>query len=119
MSNQERISPYNINSIPSRHVMRIILIQYQILQTIITRTIWQMLRRITNEILGVKGIIKNFIALSVFGPIFRVIPGRSSFMFFVHVLTFSCFCVTNHQNTTDCAHLWFTPAIQNRKLIVF
>ena len=30
------------------------MIQYQILQTFITRTIWQTLRRITNEILGVK-----------------------------------------------------------------
>ena len=30
------------------------LIQYQILQTNITRTVWQTVRRITNEILGVK-----------------------------------------------------------------
>ena len=28
--------------------------QYQILQTNITRTVWQTIRRITNEILGVK-----------------------------------------------------------------
>ena len=28
--------------------------QYQILQTNITRTVWQTVRRITNEILGVK-----------------------------------------------------------------
>ena len=33
------------------------LIQYQILQTDITRTVWQTVRRITNEILGVKGLI--------------------------------------------------------------
>ena len=33
------------------------LIQHQILQTNITRTIWQTVRRITNEILGVKGLI--------------------------------------------------------------
>ena len=32
------------------------LIQYQILQTNITRTMWQTARRITNEILGVKSI---------------------------------------------------------------
>ena len=32
------------------------LIQYQILQTNITRTVWQTVRRITNEILGVKGL---------------------------------------------------------------
>ena len=31
------------------------MIQYQILQTNITRTVWQTVRRITNEILGVKG----------------------------------------------------------------
>ena len=30
------------------------MIQYQILQTNITRTVWQTVRRITNEILGVK-----------------------------------------------------------------
>ena len=33
------------------------LIQHQILQTNITRTIWQTVRRITNEILGVKRLI--------------------------------------------------------------
>ena len=33
------------------------MIQYQILQTSITRTIWQTVRRNTNEILGVKGLI--------------------------------------------------------------
>ena len=32
------------------------LIPYQILQTNITRTVWQTVRRITNEILGVKGL---------------------------------------------------------------
>ena len=31
--------------------------QYQILHTNITRTIWQTVRRITNEILGVNGLI--------------------------------------------------------------
>ena len=35
------------------------LMQYQILQTNITRTIWQTVRRITNEILGVKGLKEN------------------------------------------------------------
>ena len=33
------------------------MIQYQILQTDITRTVWEIVRRITNEILGVKGLI--------------------------------------------------------------
>ena len=32
------------------------LIQYQIPQTNVTRTVWQTVRRITNEILGVKGL---------------------------------------------------------------
>ena len=32
------------------------MIQYQILQTNITRTVWQTVRRITNKILGVKGL---------------------------------------------------------------
>ena len=35
------------------------MIQYQILQTDITRTVWQTIGRITNEILGVNGIRKN------------------------------------------------------------
>ena len=32
------------------------MIQYQILQTNITRAVWQTVRRITDEILGVKGL---------------------------------------------------------------
>ena len=65
MNDQDRISPYNINTKSRRQVMRIKkkyqlgdyeLIQYQILQTDITRTVWQTVRRITNEILGVKGL---------------------------------------------------------------
>ena len=39
------------------------LIQYQILQTNTTRTVWQTVRRITNEILGVKGLINVIIYL--------------------------------------------------------
>ena len=73
MSDQDRISPYNINIIPSRQVMRIKekcqsgdykLIQFQILQTNITRTVWQTVSRITNEILGVKGLMVNGQAIS-------------------------------------------------------
>ena len=57
-----RISPYNINTISSRQVMIykyyiIKLIQSQILQTNIARTVWQTVRRITNEILRVKGLM--------------------------------------------------------------
>ena len=64
-SDQYRISPYNINTISSRQVMRIKkdyqlgdfeLIQYKILQTNTTRTAWHTFRRITSEILGVKGL---------------------------------------------------------------
>ena len=36
------------------------MIQYQILQTNITRTVWETVRRITNEILGVKGLMVDF-----------------------------------------------------------
>ena len=32
------------------------MIQYQILQTNITRTVWEIIRRITNKILGVRGL---------------------------------------------------------------
>ena len=62
MSDQDRTSPYNINTISTRKVMRIKKntnqgdyksIQYQILQTNISRTVQQKVRRITNEILGV------------------------------------------------------------------
>ena len=39
--------------------------QYQILQTNITRTVWEIVGRITNEILGVKGLM-NLSQLSSF-----------------------------------------------------
>ena len=66
MTNQDRISPYNINTESSRQVRRIKkktqlenykLIQYQILQIEIMNILWQTIGRITNEILGVKGFI--------------------------------------------------------------
>ena len=59
MSDQDRISPYNINTISNRQVMRIKkkyqledykLIQYQILKTNMIRIVSQTVRRITNEI---------------------------------------------------------------------
>ena len=66
MSDQDRISPYNINKISSRQVRSenkeeyqlgdYKLIQYQIPQNNITRTVWQTVRRITNVILEVKGL---------------------------------------------------------------
>ena len=71
MNDQDRNSPYNINTISMQYQYNIKqtsnenkekyqlgdykLIQYQILQTNITRTVWQIVRRITDEILGVKG----------------------------------------------------------------
>ena len=64
MSDQDRISPYNNNTISSRQVTKIKtninlplykLIQYQILKTNITRTEWLTVRRLTREILGVNG----------------------------------------------------------------
>ena len=78
MSDQDRVSTYNINTISCRQVMgikKIInegikekyqvrdykLIQYQILQTNITRTVRQIVRRITNEILGVKRLSEVFL----------------------------------------------------------
>ena len=60
MSDQDRISPYYINTISNRQVMRIkkILIRELLvdLETNITRTIWQTVRRIANEILEDKGL---------------------------------------------------------------
>ena len=38
--------------------------QYQILQTSIMRIIWQTVRRITNEILGVKGFTKMLMKMN-------------------------------------------------------
>ena len=65
MSDQDRISLYNINTIIGRQAMRIkkktkldgnLLIQYQILRTNIARIILQIVGRISNEMLGVKGL---------------------------------------------------------------
>ena len=85
MGDQDRISPYNINRISSKQVMRNYKekyqlgdyksIQYQILQTNITRTVWQTVRRITNEILGVTGFklmcVENLSKISQILPIFN------------------------------------------------
>ena len=59
MSDQDRISPYNINVVSGRQVMRIrkkgsikglFLIQYQILKSNIMRIVRQTVRRISNKI---------------------------------------------------------------------
>ena len=68
MRNQDGISPYNIKlynnikqtSDENKEKCKLgdyQLIQYQILQTNIIRIVWQTVRRITNKILGVKGLI--------------------------------------------------------------
>ena len=62
MSDQDRISPYNIKQTSDENKEKYQLgdyklIQYQILQTNITRTVWQIVRRITNQILGIKGLM--------------------------------------------------------------
>ena len=68
MSDQDRISPYNINTISIRQVMRMKkntslrifwFIQYQILRNSIVRIVWQTVRRIFNEILSVKRVLKR------------------------------------------------------------
>ena len=64
MRDQKRISPYSINirqtSDENKEKYQLgdyKLIQSQIIQTNITKTVWQTVRIITNEILGVKGLI--------------------------------------------------------------
>ena len=66
MSDQDGISPYKINTESSRQVRRIKkktklgnygLVQYQILQIETIGISWHTVGRITNEILGVKGLI--------------------------------------------------------------
>ena len=61
MNDQDRISPYNIKQTRDENKEKYQLgdykfIQYQLLQPNITRTVWQTVRRITNEILGNKGL---------------------------------------------------------------
>ena len=61
MSDQDRISPYNIKQTSDENEENYQLgdyklIQYQILQINITRVVRQTVRRITYEILGVKGL---------------------------------------------------------------
>ena len=67
LNDQERISPYNISTISSRQEMRIkssinrglLVNSLPNFPINITRTTWQTAMRITNEILGVKGLIIN------------------------------------------------------------
>ena len=58
MRDQDKISPYNINTISSRQGMELEendnFIQYQILQTSIIRIVWQTVRRIAYVILQLK-----------------------------------------------------------------
>ena len=69
MSDQDRISPYNIKQTNDENkekyqIENYKLIKNQILQTNITRTVWQTVRKVTEEILGVKGgIYHNYCCL--------------------------------------------------------
>ena len=65
MSDQDRISPFKINALPSKQVIRI---RKNInkgitswsntkFSKLLTSTVWQTVRRITSEVLGVKGLI--------------------------------------------------------------
>ena len=57
ISDQDILSPYNINTVSSGQAIRGLFysIQYQILQTIIIRIVLQTARRLTTEMLGGKG----------------------------------------------------------------
>ena len=64
MSDRDRISPHNIKQTSDENKEKYQLgdyklIQHQILQTNITTTVWHTVRGITNEILGVKGLIQR------------------------------------------------------------
>ena len=74
MPDQDRISPYNINTISKGKVMRergkksiflrdYQLIQYQIIQSNIMRIVWPTVRRITDEILGCTNVVSNHIVI--------------------------------------------------------
>ena len=66
MSDQDEISPYIIDTILSKkreyrtkyinYGINCYLIQYKIIRTDFVRIVWQTVRRIANEILGVKGL---------------------------------------------------------------
>ena len=73
MSDQDIIYPYIIDttSIQGMRIKKNInnledcwLIQNQILKTQIIRIVWQTVRRITNEILGVQGVKKSSVILN-------------------------------------------------------
>ena len=51
ISDKDKISPFNINTISTRQVMR-----KKIICTCIVRNVWQTIRMINREILGVKGL---------------------------------------------------------------
>ena len=66
VSDQSRISPYYIYTKLSRQVVRMekisnMGIRCQILQTYTMRIVWQTVRRIINEILGVKGLCSHLV----------------------------------------------------------
>ena len=91
MSDQDSISPYNIKQAKDENKEKYQLrdyklIQYQILQTNITRTVWQTVRWITNDILGVKRLSVRFL---VFTSMIKKI-GTLVCYFFNHLVIIKC-----------------------------
>ena len=54
------------------------MIQYQILQTDITRTVWQTVRRITDEILGVKGLNPTIFSRYCYDPLSTILACKKN-----------------------------------------
>ena len=67
------------------------LIQFHILQTIITLIVWQIVRRITHEISGVKG--ESCLQTSPFPAVYRPIQGHDNLevVILIHCMFLLCF----------------------------
>ena len=79
------------------------MIQYQILQTNITRTVWPTERRINNEILGVKGL-----------NVFLNLDQNSNALYFSEIrklihrhIPFPLLAVVCHPHDTFCKFVWY------------
>ena len=104
MSDQDRISPHSLNTISCRPVMRIKKISIKGLlvdsminsSNYITRTVWQTVRRITNEMMGLKRLTINMN---------------------VHLLIFLCVgCIKNQKKIWN--NLYISPTLRSRILLV-
>ena len=88
MSDQDRISPYIINTFSSRHVMRT-----EIYEGIISWSNYKFVRWIKNEILGVNGFISVInLHFSVHGNL-KTELGRYSSILFSSLINSACICV--------------------------